>query len=60
MGRPKTTDEDKAAKTPLTVRLPPDVLDEATAIATADDRSLNSYIVKAVREQNRREKGGKR
>jgi predicted HicB family RNase H-like nuclease len=42
------------------VRIPRDVLDEAKANAEADDRTVNSYVVKAVREQNRREKAGKK
>lgn len=58
MARPsKETDDDKV---PLMVRIPRDVLDEAKAHAQADDRTVNSYVVKAVREQNRREKGGKK
>lgn len=50
---PKDTDDDKV---PLMVRLPREVLDEARAIAEADDRTVNSYVVKAVREMNLREK----
>jgi predicted HicB family RNase H-like nuclease len=53
----KETSDDKI---PLMIRLPREMLDEAKAIASADDRTVNSYIVKAVREQNRREKGRKR
>jgi len=38
------------------VRLPPDVLEEAKKNAQADDRTVNSYVVKAVRELNARER----
>ena len=54
MARPtKDADDDKV---PLMVRLPREVLAEARAIAEADDRTVNSYVVKAVREMNAREK----
>lgn len=50
---PKEADDDKV---PLMVRLPRTVMEEAKEIAEADDRTVNSYVVKAVREQNRRER----
>lgn len=49
---PKESEDDKV---PLMVRLPREVMEEAKRIAEADDRTVNSYVVKAVREQNRRE-----
>lgn len=51
--QPKESSDDKI---PLMVRLPPDVMEEAKRNAVADDRTVNSYIVKAVREANAREK----
>lgn len=53
---PRAPKEPSDDKIPLMVRLPPDVLEEAKKNAEADDRTVNSYVVKAVREQNAREK----
>ena len=53
---PRAPKEPSDDKIPLMVRLPPDVLEEAKKNAEADDRTVNSYVVKAVREANAREK----
>ena len=53
---PRSPKEPADDKIPLMVRLPPDVLEEAKKNAQADDRTVNSYVVKAVRELNARER----
>ncbi len=60
---PKRADSDKAEpKMTRSIAFPKSVYDAANAAADADDRSLNSYVVRAVkaqleREQEARKKG---
>lgn len=55
MPRPKKPAAD-APGVPITVRFPAKVRDDATAAAEADDRSFNSYVVRAVQAAVERDK----
>jgi predicted transcriptional regulator len=56
MARPRKRPEDKDPTVTVSIRMPTDVHAEADRLAKADDRTLNVYVVRAVRAQNEAEK----
>lgn len=53
---PKRPESDKSEhKVTRSIAFPGDVYEAANAAAVADDRSLNSYVVRAVKAQLERE-----
>jgi len=51
---PRKREEER--EIPITIRFPPEVHTQATALADEDDRSFNSYVVRAVRAQIERDR----
>lgn len=49
MARPRKRPEDIVPTTALTVRFPDDVLEKLRAAAEAEDRALNTVIVRATK-----------
>lgn len=53
---PKTTKKPpKVVEVPVTIRFPPDVHAKMVTGAAADERSINQYVVRAVKAQLDRE-----